>query len=75
MRARAIDNFAFTIAACQGGLHDSGRETYGNSMVVSPWGEVIARAGKGEQIVTAELDYTIQDEIRRDMPIHLQRRL
>ncbi len=75
MRARAIENFCFTIAACQGGDHDSGRKTYGNSMVVSPWGEVLARAGMGEEVITAELDYEMQDQIRRDMPVHLQRRL
>ena len=43
--------------------------------VVNPWGEVIARAGKGEQIITADLDYDFQDNIRRDMPVHLQGRL
>ena len=75
MRARAIENFCFTIAACQGGDHDSGRKTFGNSMVVSPWGEVIARAEMGEDVITVELDYEMQDQIRRDMPVHLQRRL
>lgn len=75
MRARAIENFCFTIAACQGGQHDSGRRTYGNSMVVSPWGEVIARAGTGEKIITADLDYEQQDEIRKHMPVHMQKRL
>lgn len=75
MRARAIENFAFTIAACQGGVHDSGRETYGNSMVVNPWGEVLCRAGEGEDVVVAELDMQEQARIRRDMPVDRQRRL
>ncbi len=75
MRARAIENACFTIAACQGGVHDSGRVTYGNSMVVNPWGEVISRADLGEQVVFAQLDYQQQDILRRDMPVHAQRRL
>lgn len=75
MRARAIENFTFTIAACQGGVHDSGRETWGNSMVVGPWGDVLCRAGEGEAVVVAELDMDRLAEIRRDMPVHKQRRL
>lgn len=75
MRARAIENFSFTIAACQGGSHDSGRETYGNSMVVGPWGDILCRAGEGEAVLVAELDMDRQAEIRRDMPVHKQRRL
>ncbi|MCZ6502512.1 MAG: carbon-nitrogen hydrolase family protein [Gammaproteobacteria bacterium] len=75
MRSRAIENFCFTIAACQGGEHDSGRKTYGHSMVVSPWGEILAQATVGENIIVAELDFDRQDEIRSNMPIHLQRKL
>lgn len=76
MRARAIESFAFTIAACQGGVHDSGRETYGNSMLVSPWGDVLCRAGgDGEEILITELDLEQQARTRKDMPVHLQRRL
>lgn len=75
MRARAIENFAFMIAACQGGVHDSGRETYGNSMVVGPWGDVICRGSEGEDVIVAELDMDRLQEIRRDMPVHRQRRL
>ena len=75
MRARAVENFSFTIAACQGGVHDSGRETYGNSMVVGPWGDVLCRATTdGEAVVVAELDLTEQSRIRRDMPVDRQRR-
>ncbi|MBL4681215.1 MAG: carbon-nitrogen hydrolase family protein [Pseudomonadales bacterium] len=74
MRARAIEHFCFTIAACQGGRHDSGRETYGNSMIVSPWGEILSRAGEGEAVIFAALDYSEQDEVRKRMPVHLQRK-
>lgn len=75
MRARSIENFAFTIAACQGGIHDSGRETFGNSMVVSPWGDILCRAGEGEAVVTAELDLDEQARVRADMPVDKQRRM
>ncbi|MFT5210159.1 MAG: putative amidohydrolase [Flavobacterium sp.] len=75
MRARAIENACFTISACQGGLHDSGRETYGNSMIVNPWGEILCRASTGEDIIYAEIDYQFLNEIRRNMPTHLQRKL
>lgn len=57
LRARAIENGAFLIAAAQGGVHEDGRETYGNSMIVSPWGQVLARAGgSGEAVIVAEID-------------------
>lgn len=75
MRARAIENCAFTIAACQGGIHDSGRETYGHSMVISPWGEVLCRGGDDEEILYADLDLALLARIRRDMPVDKQRRV
>lgn len=75
MRARAIEHFCFTIAACQGGHHDSGRDTYGNSMIVSPWGELLNRSGEGEAVICAELDYSEQDDIRKRMPVHSQRKI
>jgi len=74
MRARAVENFCFAIAACQGGTHDSGRETYGNSMIVDPWGEILCRATTGECILYAELNYQMLEESRRKMPTHLQRK-
>lgn len=75
MRARAVENFSYTVAACQGGNHDSGRETYGHSMVVDPWGEVLVRAGDGEDVVVAEIDVAHVARIRAAMPVHEQRRL
>ncbi|GAK72486.1 putative amidohydrolase [Agrobacterium rubi TR3 = NBRC 13261] len=57
LRARAIENGAFVIAAAQGGTHEDGRETYGHSMIIDPWGNVLASAGgEGEQIVLADID-------------------
>jgi deaminated glutathione amidase len=57
LRARAVENMAYVVAPAQGGTHASGRRTYGHTMVVDPWGEVIAsRAEDGEGVVLAEID-------------------
>ena len=68
VRARAIENAAFVIAASQSGDHDSGRQTYGHSMVVSPWGEVIDLLGNEPGLLTLELDLTELETIRRQIP-------
>jgi len=75
MRARAVENCCFMIAACQGGEHDSGRRTWGHSMVVDPWGNVIAELGRGDGVLTAEIDLALRNELRRNMPFHQQQRL
>ena len=75
MRARAVESFAYTVAACQGGVHDSGRRTYGHSMVVDPWGEVVVRAGLGEQVLSAEIDLEQVKRRRQNMPVLQQRKL
>lgn len=75
MRARAVEHFLFTVAACQGGTHDSGRETYGHSMVVNPWGEIIAEAGTGEDVLIVDIDLNEVTEAREKMPVLSQRRL
>jgi deaminated glutathione amidase len=62
LQARAIETGCFVIAAAQGGRHESGRETYGHSLIVSPWGKVIADAGSDPGIILAELDL---DEVRQ----------
>ena len=57
LRARAIENGVYVIAAAQAGVHEDGRETFGHSMIVDPWGRVLASAGgTGEAIVLAEVD-------------------
>jgi nitrilase len=56
LRARAIENLAFVAAAAQGGTHDNGRRTWGRSMLVDPWGQVLAQRGEGAGVVIAELD-------------------
>jgi predicted amidohydrolase len=69
LRARAIENGAFVIAAAQGGVHEDGRETFGHSMIVDPWGKVLASAGgTGEGVVLAEIDIAAVAAARRKIP-------
>jgi hypothetical protein len=56
MRARAIENGCFVFAAAQGGTHESGRETYGHSLVVDPWGRILTEAGRDPQVVVADIE-------------------
>ena len=57
LRARAIENGVFVIAAAQAGVHEDGRETYGHSMIIDPWGKVLASAdGTGEAVIIADID-------------------
>jgi len=69
-RARAIENGAFMISAAQAGKHADGRETYGHSNIVAPWGEVLAEGGPdGEEIVVAEIDIARSIEARQRIPV------
>lgn len=68
LRARAIENQVYMIAPAQCGVHPGGRMTYGNSMIVDPWGKILARAGEGEGIVTAELDSDYREEVKSRIP-------
>lgn len=68
-RARAIENGAFIISAAQAGRHADGRETYGHSIIVAPWGEVLAEAGgQGPEIVVAEIDPALALAARQRIP-------
>ncbi|MFV1997101.1 MAG: carbon-nitrogen hydrolase family protein [Acidiferrobacterales bacterium] len=74
VRARAIENLAYVIAADQGGYHVNGRETHGDSMIVGPWGLIHDRLARGSGIVTAELDLKRMVSIRNSLPsIHHRR--
>lgn len=75
LRARAIENLAFVVAAGQWGRHANGRETYGDSLVIDHWGRVLARRPEGEGVVFAEFDAAAQAEVRRDFPALAHRRL
>lgn len=69
LRARAIENGAFLIAAAQAGVHEDGRETFGHSMIVDPWGKVLASAGgSGEAVVIAEIDVDQVKAARAKIP-------
>ena len=68
LRARAIENLAYVVAPAQWGRHASGRETYGDSLIVDYWGAVLARLQSGVGMVTAELDLAPQAEARRNFP-------
>jgi predicted amidohydrolase len=68
VRARAIENQVFVVAPGQFGPQLPKGESYGGSMIVDPWGEVLARAPDGEGFITAELDMERQDEVREKLP-------
>jgi nitrilase len=75
LRARAIENLAFVVAAAQSGHHANGRETWGDSLVVDHWGAVLARLPAGEGVVVADLDLDAQAEARTRFPALQHRRL
>jgi predicted amidohydrolase len=68
LRARAIETGSFIFAAAQGGRHDSGRTTYGHSLIVSPWGEILAEAGTEPGVITADIDASLAAECRQRIP-------
>jgi deaminated glutathione amidase len=75
LRARAVENQCYLLAAAQGGQHPTGRMTHGNSMIVAPWGDIVARMDKGEGVVAAELDLTRIAEVRTRLPALKHRKL
>jgi predicted amidohydrolase len=68
MRARAIENGCFVFAAAQGGKHENGRETFGHSLIVDPWGRIIAEGGTEPGVVMAEIDLTEVANARARIP-------
>ncbi|EGZ48530.1 carbon-nitrogen hydrolase family protein [Neisseria wadsworthii] len=68
LRARAVENQCYVVAAAQGGFHENGRKTFGHTMIVDPWGEVLNVLGEGEGIVTAELDVARLKSVRARLP-------
>jgi len=75
LRARAIENQCYIVAAAQGGRHSETRETWGHSMIIDPWGVVLDCVNTGEGIAIADIDLARIDDIRLRMPIAQQRRL
>ena len=68
LRARAIENQCYVVAAAQGGKHENGRRTFGHSLVVDPWGEIVACRDEGEGVVTAELSRERIASVRSQLP-------
>ncbi len=68
LRARAIEIGAFVIAAAQGGHHEDGRDTYGHSLIVDPWGKILAEAGTEPGIIVAEIDAAESAAVRQRLP-------
>jgi nitrilase len=76
VRTRAVENLCYMLAPAQGGMHENGRETFGDSMIVDPWGQVLARvATAGPGLAVAEIDRTLQQELRRRFPVLSHRRM
>ncbi len=74
LRARAVENQCYVIAAAQGGTHDNGRRTFGHSMVVDPWGKVVAVLAEGEGVVLADIDSARTASVRMQLPALEHRR-
>jgi predicted amidohydrolase len=69
LRARAIETGSYVIAAAQGGTHENGRATYGHSMIIAPWGEIIAEIDGDEPgVLLASVDLDLVNEARRRLP-------
>jgi predicted amidohydrolase len=75
LRARAIENQTFVLAPAQHGKDPRGRQTYGKSLIVDPWGDVLAQCAEGEGFATAKLDFAAQDRVRASLPCLSHRRL
>ncbi len=73
--ARAIENLCYLIAPNQGGYHVSGRESYGHSMVIDPWGGIVDSLDSGAGVVVAEIDRDVIDRVRKNFPALEHRRL
>jgi len=68
LRARAIENQCYVLAAAQGGQHPGGRRTYGHSLFIDPWGAVLAECAEGPGIVVGDVDHERLAQVRRDLP-------
>jgi predicted amidohydrolase len=75
LRARAVENQCFVVAPAQTGVHGaSGRSSYGHSLIVDPWGDVLAERADGVGLALADLDFTRQDDVRARLPVLAHRR-
>jgi|SRR5882757_1170319 len=75
LRARAVENLCYVLAPAQGGRHENGRRTYGHSMLIDPWGDVLAQREEGAGVVTGDVDLARIEECRMSLPALQHRRL
>jgi nitrilase len=75
LRARAIENLCYVVAPAQWGTHTSGRETYGDTIIIDYWGQVLSRLAKGTGVITTDIDLTQLNETRQRFPALENRRL
>lgn len=75
VRARAVENLCYVIAANQGGYHVNGRETYGDSMIIDPWGVVLTRLNRGAGVICADINLENQATVRRNFPVLQHRKI
>lgn len=75
LRARAIENQCYVLAAAQGGKHANGRRTWGHSMLIDPWGEIIAVLPEGEGIITGNIEADVLQRVRESLPALQHRKL
>ncbi|MEO8297657.1 MAG: carbon-nitrogen hydrolase family protein [Burkholderiales bacterium] len=68
LRGRAVENQCYVLASAQGGRHENGRRTWGHSMIIDPWGRVLAQLPEGEGVVCAELDLQVMQQVRTQLP-------
>lgn len=74
IRARAIENQVYMVSPAQIGSHGNGKQCYGSTMIVDPWGTVVARAPERECVIYADVDYANQEKVRQELPSLLHRR-
>jgi nitrilase len=68
LRARAVENQAYVLAPAQGGHHKNGRDTHGHSMIIDPWGTVLAVLARGPGVITADIDHAEIARVRQCLP-------
>ena len=75
LRARAIENLAYVVAPAQFGRHNAGRESFGHSVIVDPWGQILAQAPDRACVISSEVNFAYQDQLRERLPCLYHRRL
>lgn len=68
LRSRAIETGCFVIASAQSGIHENGRHTHGHSMIIDPWGKILAEADDGQDFIIADIDIAMVDTVRQSLP-------